>query len=103
MELSFPTALLVVFMALATCKVKLIDFFGFALMFPMVVVGVIFYLNPSMYLEDGGPNYQMYMFTLMYATNMFFMTTDYLLTLVVRQLLTWVFLSCSILVWKRDH
>ena len=72
-------------------------------MFPMVVVGVIFYLNPSMYLEDGGPNYQMYMFTLMYATNMFFMTTDYLLTLVVRQLLTWVFLSCSILVWKRDH
>ena len=103
MEFSFSTVLLIVFMALATCKVRFIDFFGFSILFPLVVVGTTFYLSPSMHLKDGGPNYQMYMFCLIYATNMFYMTTDYLFTMLVRQVLGWIFLGCSIFIWKRDH
>ena len=64
----------------------------------------MFYLTPNwIEVESGRPNFQMYTFAVFYISSCNFMSTDFLLTLVVRQVSCWAFILFNILMWRRNH
>lgn len=84
LEVVSPTMIFMFFMIFAARYQRLIDFFGAGILVPFIIVGYIFQLTPSMQLDGDRPNFQIYMFVLMYTTYLFFLNTDFMLTLIVR-------------------
>ena len=97
--MSCPTVFLFLAVILATSKQSVIDYFGFSIQLPFTVVVYAFYLIPSMHVETDGPNFQNYIFAFIYLCSCHFMCSNFLLTLVIRQILGWSFIIFNIVMW----
>ena len=100
-EVSCPTIFLFLAVILATSRPRMIDYFGLSIQLPFTVAAYAFYLVPSIYVETEGPNFQDYVFALIFLCSCHFMSSNYLLTLIIRQVLSWSFIVFNIVMWKQ--
>ena len=63
----------------------------------------VYYLTPSMQIQGGGPNAAIVMFGMFYFINSHFMSSNFLRTFILRQILTWAFLGFNYVMWYIGH
>ena len=81
----------------------IVDFLGFFIFLAFVVVMYVYYLTPSMQISDGGPNLSMSMFAIFYLISCQYMSSNFLRTFILRQILTWASLSLQIWMQYKEH
>ena len=96
LEMCMATVLLLIATIFACKRPKMIDFYGFLILLAFVVVMYVYYLTPSMQIQGGGPNSAIPMFGVFYFINSHFMSSNFLLTFILRQILTWTFLCFNV-------
>ena len=63
----------------------LLDYYGFGVMASFIVVKYIFYLMPSLKIDHAdGPDFAMHLFMFVYLTSCHFMTSNFVLSIVMR-------------------
>ena len=103
LEMSYPTVFLFLAMIFVAIDARAIDLFGLSIQLPFTVVVYAFYLIPSMQVNFEGPNFQNYLFSFIYLCSCHFMCSNFLLTLVIRQVLGWSFIVLNIVMWQRMY
>ena len=96
LEMCTATMLLFIATIFACKRPMFIDFYGFSILLAFVVVIYVYYLTPSMQIQGGGPNSSNLMFGVFYFINSHFMSSNFLLTFILRQVLTWTFLCFNV-------
>lgn len=99
--MSCPTIFLFMAVILAKRNPNVIDYFGLSIMLPFCVTAYAFYLIPSLHVETNGPNFQNYVFGLIYLCSCHFMCSNFLVTFIIRQVLGWSFILLSLYMWQR--
>jgi len=87
-------------MVLLSCKSeRLVDFFGLSVQLPFTLTAYIFYLTGWIDHEEGRPTFQMYIFSVFFLVSCIFMSSNFLLTLLLRQAMCWTFIILNTAMW----
>ena len=97
-QIFIPTLSLFLCLRAAREKPFFTDLLGLSIFLPFVIVSYIFHIVPSLKIDtEDGPTYLFKLTCLFYLTNCQFMSTNFLVSVVTREVCTWSCLALQIM------